>query len=84
MMTGFLEPSAGTAIINGYNIRQDMKEIYGMMGVCPQHDLLWETLTGAEHLRWGEGGAGEGGTTKFSQLFLNAYIACAITLCGIP
>lgn len=21
-----------------------------IMGVCPQHDLLWETLTGREHL----------------------------------
>lgn len=21
-----------------------------LMGVCPQHDLLWETLTGREHL----------------------------------
>lgn len=20
------------------------------MGVCPQHDLLWDTLTGREHL----------------------------------
>lgn len=27
-----------------------MPHIYAMMGVCPQHDLLWETLTGREHL----------------------------------
>lgn len=27
-----------------------MDEIYTSMGVCPQHDLLWETLTGTEHL----------------------------------
>lgn len=27
-----------------------MADIYAMMGVCPQHDLLWETLTGREHL----------------------------------
>jgi ABC-type multidrug transport system ATPase subunit len=27
-----------------------MAAIYTLMGVCPQHDLLWETLTGREHL----------------------------------
>lgn len=51
MMVGFHEPTSGTAVISGYDIRRDMGSIYGTMGVCPQHDLLWETLTGAEHLR---------------------------------
>lgn len=41
---------AGTATIEGLDIRSDMADIYAMMGVCPQHDLLWETLTGREHL----------------------------------
>lgn len=50
MMTGFLEPSHGSAIISGYDIRKDMDKIYSLMGVCPQHDLQWETLTGKEHL----------------------------------
>ncbi|PNH11475.1 ABC transporter A family member 12 [Tetrabaena socialis] len=27
-----------------------MNSIYRLMGVCPQHDLLWEQLTGEEHL----------------------------------
>jgi hypothetical protein len=27
-----------------------MDAIYSLMGVCPQHDLLWDTLTGREHL----------------------------------
>ena len=42
--------NAGTAVIDGLDIRSDMADIYAMMGVCPQHDLLWETLTGREHL----------------------------------
>ncbi|KAF6264708.1 hypothetical protein COO60DRAFT_1482014 [Scenedesmus sp. NREL 46B-D3] len=50
MMVGLLEPSAGTALIGGYDITKDMDAIYSLMGVCPQHDLLWETLTGREHL----------------------------------
>jgi ABC-type multidrug transport system ATPase subunit len=45
-----LEPTHGTALIGGYDIRTDMAAIYTLMGVCPQHDLLWETLTGREHL----------------------------------
>ena len=27
-----------------------MSSIYAMMGVCPQHDVLWDQLTGREHL----------------------------------
>jgi hypothetical protein len=46
MMTGFLEPSTGTAVICGKDIRTDMNAIYTIMGVCPQHDLLWDSLTG--------------------------------------
>ena len=50
MLVGLLEPSGGTALIEGQNICTDMASIYSMMGVCPQHDLLWESLTGREHL----------------------------------
>eukprot|EP01023_Acetabularia_acetabulum_P005392 TRINITY_DN12195_c0_g1_i1.p1 TRINITY_DN12195_c0_g1~~TRINITY_DN12195_c0_g1_i1.p1 ORF type:complete len:655 (+),score=81.99 TRINITY_DN12195_c0_g1_i1:604-2568(+) len=50
MMVGLLEPSNGTAIVAGRDIRYDMNHIYQDMGVCPQHDLLWENLTGREHL----------------------------------
>jgi ABC-type multidrug transport system ATPase subunit len=41
-----------------------MDAIYSLMGVCPQHDLLWETLTGREHLLFYgrlKGLTGEGG-----------------------
>lgn len=50
MLTGFLEPSGGTATVEGLDIRTQMNAIYANMGVCPQHDLLWEQLTGEEHL----------------------------------
>ncbi|XP_010931477.1 ABC transporter A family member 7 isoform X1 [Elaeis guineensis] len=50
MMTGLTTPTSGTAYVRGLDIRIDMDEIYTSMGVCPQHDLLWETLTGREHL----------------------------------
>ncbi|GJS66900.1 ABC transporter A family member 7-like protein [Tanacetum coccineum] len=50
MMIGLVKPSSGTAYVRGLDIREDMDEIYANMGVCPQHDLLWERLTGREHL----------------------------------
>lgn len=50
MMVGLTKPTSGTAYAHGLDIRMDMDDIYTNMGVCPQHDLLWETLTGKEHL----------------------------------
>ncbi|XP_052175701.1 ABC transporter A family member 7-like isoform X2 [Diospyros lotus] len=50
MMIGLIKPSSGTAYVQGLDIQRQMDEIYTSMGVCPQHDLLWETLTGREHL----------------------------------
>ncbi|OQU84623.1 hypothetical protein SORBI_3004G089400 [Sorghum bicolor] len=49
-LTGFTKPTSGTAYIDGMDIRLDMNKIYTGIGVCPQFDLLWETLTGREHL----------------------------------
>ncbi|XP_066327202.1 ABC transporter A family member 7-like isoform X2 [Miscanthus floridulus] len=50
MMIGLIPPTSGTAYVHGLDIKTDMDAIYSNMGVCPQHDLLWETLTGREHL----------------------------------
>ncbi|KAG1659570.1 hypothetical protein FOA52_011926 [Chlamydomonas sp. UWO 241] len=50
MLTGFLEATEGTALVEGIKLGENMQSIYKMMGVCPQHDLLWEQLTAEEHL----------------------------------
>ncbi|CAH8353914.1 unnamed protein product [Eruca vesicaria subsp. sativa] len=50
MMTGIIKPSSGTAFVQGLDILTDMDRIYTTIGVCPQHDLLWEKLSGKEHL----------------------------------
>ncbi|XP_043691356.1 ABC transporter A family member 7-like [Telopea speciosissima] len=50
MMIGLTTPSAGTALVNGFDLRNEMDKVYSSMGVCPQHDLLWEMLTAREHL----------------------------------
>jgi hypothetical protein len=51
-MIGFLEPTSGQAFINGKDLSTDMNSIYQTMGVCPQDNLLWETLTAREHLNF--------------------------------
>jgi len=45
-----LPPSSGTAYINGLDLRRDMVNIRKNLGLCPQHDVLFDTLTVREHL----------------------------------
>ncbi|GJQ67966.1 hypothetical protein Trydic_g16721 [Trypoxylus dichotomus] len=50
MLTGMLPPTSGTAIINGYDIRTNMKMVRDSLGLCPQHNILFDDLTVREHL----------------------------------
>ncbi|PRP80817.1 ABC transporter A family member 2 isoform 2 [Planoprotostelium fungivorum] len=50
MLIGLFPPTGGTAIIDGYDLKDDLREIRSIMGVCPQYDVLWPTLSGKEHL----------------------------------
>uniref|UniRef100_A0A7N0VH06 ABC transporter domain-containing protein n=1 Tax=Kalanchoe fedtschenkoi TaxID=63787 RepID=A0A7N0VH06_KALFE len=50
MMIGLTIPTSGNAYIEQMDIQTQMDSVYTKMGVCPQNDLLWETLTGREHL----------------------------------
>jgi ABC-type multidrug transport system ATPase subunit len=52
MLTGLLEVTSGTALFQGYNLRyrRHMQQIHKLIGVCPQFDTLWPSLTPEEHL----------------------------------
>jgi ABC-type multidrug transport system ATPase subunit len=52
MLTGVLPPSAGDATIYGERILSPggMDRIRAQMGVCPQFDILWDRLSGLEHM----------------------------------
>merc|ERR1719352_1369137 len=50
MLIGLDTPTGGNAMLEGFSILNSMEKIYSIMGVCPQHDLLWPTLTAREHL----------------------------------
>ncbi|CAG8580036.1 3827_t:CDS:2, partial [Racocetra persica] len=50
ILTGLYPPTSGSATINNYDIHTNMREVYMSIGVCPQHDILWDDLTVGEHL----------------------------------
>ena len=49
MFTGMLPITSGDATITMF-VSRDMDDIRATMGICPQHDVLWDQLTGMEHL----------------------------------
>ena len=51
-LTGVLPATAGEAVVQGHSITHlgGLDRVRGLMGVCPQFDVLWDNLTGREHL----------------------------------
>lgn len=51
-LSGFLPPTSGTAVVNGYDISEDIQNVRKSLGLCPQHNILFDTLTVEEHLQF--------------------------------
>ncbi|CAJ2676962.1 unnamed protein product [Trifolium pratense] len=51
-LTGITPVTGGDALIYGHSIRSStgMSNIRKLIGVCPQFDILWDALSGQEHL----------------------------------
>ncbi|CAL5441474.1 unnamed protein product [Camellia sinensis] len=51
-LTGIAPVTSGDALIYGHSVRSSvgMTNIRKIIGVCPQFDILWDILTGEEHL----------------------------------
>ena len=50
LLTGIYPPTAGTAYIEGKDIRGSMDDIRNSLGICPQYNVLFDDLTVEEHL----------------------------------
>ncbi|XP_067845678.1 retinal-specific phospholipid-transporting ATPase ABCA4 [Heptranchias perlo] len=50
MLIGLFPPTSGTAVINGKDIRTDIDTIRQDISMCPQHNILFNNLTVAEHI----------------------------------
>ncbi len=51
VITGDIPADSGDVYIQGLSVRTQLGAVRRQIGVCPQHDLLWEQLTAREHLR---------------------------------
>eukprot|EP00357_Protocruzia_adherens_P001361 CAMPEP_0115019368 /NCGR_PEP_ID=MMETSP0216-20121206/29400_1 /TAXON_ID=223996 /ORGANISM="Protocruzia adherens, Strain Boccale" /LENGTH=942 /DNA_ID=CAMNT_0002390821 /DNA_START=13 /DNA_END=2841 /DNA_ORIENTATION=- len=50
VLTGVYGPTTGDAFISNYSILDQLDNVRKVTGVCPQHDILWNELTAAEHI----------------------------------
>lgn len=50
MLSGMLNPTSGTATINGYDIRTETRKARGSIGFCGQNNILFDELTVGEHI----------------------------------
>jgi ABC-type multidrug transport system ATPase subunit len=48
MLTGLIAPTSGQVSVFG----QDLNDVRNTFGVCPQHDILFDSLTVREHLEF--------------------------------
>ncbi|VDK69662.1 unnamed protein product [Anisakis simplex] len=46
------KPTSGTAYINDYDICKALPKIRSYLGICPQYNILFGTLTVLEHLEF--------------------------------
>ncbi|BFG01721.1 ATP-binding cassette sub-family A member 3 [Drosophila madeirensis] len=52
MLTGMFPPTSGTAILNGSDIRTNIEGARMSLGICPQHNVLFDELSVANHIRF--------------------------------
>ncbi|KAL0212693.1 hypothetical protein RCL1_006319 [Eukaryota sp. TZLM3-RCL] len=51
MLAGEIPASAGTASVFGNDIRNQMDDIHSVLGICPQHNAMHDSLSVIEHLK---------------------------------
>lgn len=51
-LIGFIPATSGSARVNGYNIETDISSVRGSLGMCPQHNTLFDSLTVKEQLEF--------------------------------
>ena len=52
MLTGLIQPTAGTATIGGFDIQKDSLQAKQLLGYIPDHPFLYEKLTGNEFMHF--------------------------------
>ena len=69
ILTGLFTPTSGDAVINKHSILTEMDTIRQNLGLCPQHNVLFDRLTVKEHL------------LLFGMLKVCAYVRACVCVC---
>lgn len=51
MLSGLTPTSKGDALIYNLSVQKSISSIQKIMGICPQHDILFDDLTAREHIQ---------------------------------
>jgi ABC-type multidrug transport system ATPase subunit len=51
MLSGLTPASSGDALIYNLSVKDSILSIRKIMGICPQHDILFDDLTAREHIQ---------------------------------
>eukprot|EP00842_Homolaphlyctis_polyrhiza_P000564 jgi/Hompol1/1508/HPOL_000597-RA len=51
MLSGLTPPTSGDALIYNLSAKYQTQSIRKIMGICPQHDILFDDLTAREHIQ---------------------------------
>jgi ABC-2 type transport system ATP-binding protein len=75
MMMGLLEPTAGTVVLGGHDIRRAPEAAKALTGYLPDHPFLYDKLTGLEFLRFVGGlyGLGAAETATRARALLEEF-----------
>ena len=80
MMMGLTEPSAGTVLLGGHDIRTDAEAAKSITGYLPDHPYLYDKLTGTEMLGVVGGPAASSSGGRFQE---EEWIGILVRLKGI-
>ncbi len=61
IIAGILQPTAGTAMVGGFDVQKDPERAKGRLGYIPDRPFIYEKLTGAEFLKFVSGLYGQNG-----------------------
>ncbi len=52
ILTGISSPTEGTAIVGGFNVKTELKQIKKVISMCPQEPSVYKFLTGFENIQF--------------------------------
>lgn len=50
ILTGLLDATSGSAYLCGFDLQTKLDSVFSILGICPQFDQVWDSLTVYEHL----------------------------------